>query len=433
MAPRETRSAPRSFQLQSLPPMTAAILSIGTEITRGEITNTNASWLAAELTAAGFAISAADTVADDLDRIVAAIRRLAGEHRLVIATGGLGPTTDDLTALAAARAAGVDLVRDESTLLAIRRRVEARGKKINAGHEKQADVPAGSEILPNQAGTAPGFAVHLNDSTVFFLPGVPREMKAMFADQVLPRIRPSAPNNTHQVRLRTYGLGESAVGELLAGVEGAYPGVTLGYRVQYPEVDVKVHARAATQSMAHEIALRATADVRERLAGVIYGEGDDSFPDIVGRAIRTRGWRLAIAESCTGGLVSNLLTAHPASDYLVGGAVTYANSAKTRLLAVAEDTLRGHGAVSAEVAAEMAEGVRRLCEVDVGVSVTGIAGPTGGTAAKPVGLCYWAVSHPGGTVVRDRVFAGDREEVRLGAAYAALDLLRRIAANLPER
>lgn len=413
--------------------MSVALLSIGTELTRGEIVNGNAAWLAGELTAVGFTVTVSDTVDDDLDRIIAAVRRLAAAHRLVIATGGLGPTTDDLTALAAARAAGVDLVRDESTLLAIRRRIESRGKTINAGHEKQADVPAASEILPNHAGTAPGFGVQLGDSTVYFLPGVPREMKAMFADQVLPRIRGSAPNNTHQVRLRTYGLGESAIGELLAGVEEAYPGITLGYRAHFPEVDVKVHARAATQSIARDLALRATADVRERLASIVYGEGDDCFPEVVGGTVRRRGWRLALAESCTGGLISHLLTSYPASDYLVGGAVTYANSAKCRLLGVAEDTLRGHGAVSAEVAAEMAEGARRLCEVDVALSVTGIAGPTGGTAAKPVGLVYWAVSHPGGTVVRHHVFPGDREEIRMAAAYSVLDLLRRIAGNLPER
>ncbi|WP_437966927.1 CinA family nicotinamide mononucleotide deamidase-related protein [Sorangium sp. So ce260] len=413
--------------------MTVALLSIGTELTRGEILNTNAAWLAAELTAAGFTVSESSTVDDDVDHIVAAVRQLASAHRLVIATGGLGPTTDDLTALAAARATGTDLVRDESTLLAIRRRVESRGKTMNAGHEKQAEIPAGSEILPNSSGTAPGFGVHLGESTVFFLPGVPREMKSMFTEQVLPRVRPAAPNNTFQVRLRTYGLPESALGELLKGVEEAYPGITLGYRVHYPEVDVKVHARAATHSMAHELALRATADVRERLGTAVYGEGGDAFPEMVGRSVRARGWRLAVSESCTGGLISHLLTSYPASDYLVGAAVTYANSAKTRLLGVAEDTLRGHGAVSAEVAAEMAQGVRRLCEVDVAISVTGIAGPTGGTATKPVGLCYWAVSHPGGLVVRDRVFSGDREEVQLGAAYAVLDLLRRIAGNLPER
>ncbi|KYF81553.1 CinA family nicotinamide mononucleotide deamidase-related protein [Sorangium sp. So ce388] len=413
--------------------MTVALLSIGTELTRGEIINTNAAWLAAELTAAGFTVSVANTVDDDVDRIAAAVRQLASAHRLVIATGGLGPTTDDLSALAAARATGTDLVRDESTLLAIRRRVEGRGKTMNAGHEKQAEVPAGSEILPNSSGTAPGFAVHLGESTVFFLPGVPREMKSMFAEQVLPRVRPAAPNNTFQVRLRTYGLPESALGELLKGLEEAYPGITLGYRVHYPEVDVKVHARAGTHSMAHELALKATAEARERLGTAVYGEGDDAFPEMVGRSVRARGWRLAVSESCTGGLISHLLTSYPASDYLVGAAVTYANSAKTRLLGVAEDTLRGHGAVSAEVAAEMAQGVRRLCEVDVGISVTGIAGPTGGTATKPVGLCYWAVSHPGGLVVRDRVFSGDREEVQLGAAYAVLDLLRRITGNLPER
>lgn len=413
--------------------MTVALLSIGTELTRGEIINTNAAWLGAELTAAGFTVTEASTVDDDIGRIVTAIRQLAGAHRLVIATGGLGPTTDDLTALAAAQSTGVELVRDESALLAIRRRVEGRGKTMNAGHEKQAEVPSGSEILPNSAGTAPGFGIHIGESTIFFLPGVPREMKTMFTEQVLPRVRPAAPNNTFQVRLRTYGMPESTLGGRLTGVEQAYPGVTLGYRVHYPEVDVKVHARAATQSIARDLALKATADVRERLGTVVYGEGDDAFPEIVGRAVRARGWRLAVSESCTGGLISHLLTSHPASDYLVGGAVTYANSAKTRLLGVAEDTLRGHGAVSAEVAAEMAQGARRLCEVDVAISVTGIAGPTGGTASKPVGLCYWAVSYPSGLVVRDNVFAGEREEVQLGAAYAVLDLLRRIAGNLPER
>lgn len=409
--------------------MTVALLSIGTELTRGEIVNTNASWLAAELTATGFTVGASDTVPDELDRVVAAIRRLAAGHRFVIATGGLGPTTDDLTAAAAAQASGVDLVRDESTLLAIRRRVEGRGKTLTRGHEKQADVPAGSEILPNPVGTAPGFAVQLGDATLFFMPGVPREMKPMFTEQVLPRIRPSAPNNTFQIRLRTYGLGESAVGQRLEGIEAAYPGITLGYRIQTPEVDVKVHGRAATQSIAHDLALRATAEVKARLGDIVYGEGDDTFASIVGRALRSRGFRLAVAESCTDGLIAYLLTSQPAADFFVGSAVTYANSTKSRMLGVSEDTLRGHGAVSAEVAAEMAAGARRLCECDIALAVTGIAGPGNGSAEKPVGLCYWAVAYPGGTIVRERVFAGDRDEIQLAAAYAALDLVRRVASG----
>jgi nicotinamide-nucleotide amidase len=413
--------------------MTVALLSIGTELTRGEIVNTNASWLAAELSASGFNVVAAEALPDDLEVVAGALKRLAQTYRLVIVTGGLGPTTDDLTAAAAARAAAVDLVRDESAMLAVRRRVESFGKTMNAGLEKQAFFPAGAETLPNSNGTAPGFSIQLGDTPVFFLPGVPREMKRMFTEQVLPRVRPQAPNNTFQVRLRTYGLGESSIGQALEGLEAAHPGVTLGYRIQFPEVDVKVHARAASQSAAREAALRAAEEVKSRLGDVVYGTGDESFPEIVGRALRARGWRLAVAESCTGGLIMHLLTSYPASDYLVGGAVTYANSAKSRLLGVFEDTLRGHGAVSTEVAAEMAEGARRLCECDVALSITGIAGPTGGTATKPVGLVYWSVAHAGGTVVRDRVFVGSRDEVQLAAAYAGLDLLRRTAAGLPER
>lgn len=411
--------------------MSAAILSIGTELTRGEIVNTNATWLATELTQAGFSVSAVEAIPDQVDQISATLRRLAASHRVVIVTGGLGPTTDDLTALAAAQAASVELVRDESTLLAIRRRLEARGAVMNPSNEKQADVPAGAEILPNQRGTAPGFGLVIGGATSFFLPGVPKEMKPMFSEQILPRIRAAAANNSHQIVLHVYGMRESAIGEALAGVESQFPGVTLGYRVHFPECDVKVHARSGTSAAARDVAQRAAEEVKQKLGDCVYGEDDEAFPEVVGRAVRNRGYHLAVAESCTGGLVSHLLTSYPASDYLIGGAVTYANSAKTRLLNVQEDTLRGHGAVSAEVAAEMADGVRSLCECELGLAVTGIAGPSGGTATKPVGLVYWAVSHPGGTVVRDRVFPGDRDEVRRAAAYAALDLLRRVAGGLP--
>ena len=410
--------------------MTVALLSIGTELSRGEIANTNGAWLGAELTALGFYVARMEVVPDDLEAVVKSVRSLAASCSLVIVTGGLGPTTDDLTAAALAKAAGVALVRDESALLAIRRRVEARGRVFNAGHEKQAFVPSGCELLVNAAGTAPGFVLQMEETAVFALPGVPPEMKRMFVEQVQPRIRPSSPLTSYQIRLRTYGRGESEIGQALEGIEGAHPGVTLGYRIHFPEVDVKVHARLASLTLAREAAERAATEVRARLGDVIYGSGDETFAEMVGRALRARGWRLAVAESCTGGLVSHLLTASPASDYFVGGAVTYANSAKTQLLGVFEDTLRGHGAVSAEVAAEMADGVRRTCETEVGIGVTGIAGPSGGTSEKPVGLAYWALSHPGETIVEERVFSGDRTDIQLAAAYAALDLLRRTALGL---
>ena len=413
--------------------MTVAILSIGTELTRGEIVDTNAAWLAAALTEAGFEVVVCDTVSDDSERIVSALLRLAEDASVVMVTGGLGPTTDDITAASAAKAAGVQVARDEEALAAIRRRVEARGRMLTPHLEKQADVPEGSDLLPNSDGTAPGFALKLQRSTAFFLPGVPREMKRMFTDQVLPRIRPSAPNNAWVVRLRTFGLAESSATQLLEGVEAQNEGITLGYRIHFPEVDVKVLARGANQAAARELATRVANEVKERLGDVVYGEGDDTLPDITGRALRARNYRLAVAESCTGGLVAHLLTISPgASDFLIGAAVVYANSAKTRLLGVSEDTLRGHGAVSAEVAAEMAEGSRRLCETDVGVAITGIAGPGGGTADKPVGLVYYAVAHPGGTLVKDRIFTGSRTEIQSHAAHAALDLVRRIASGLPD-
>jgi nicotinamide-nucleotide amidase len=413
--------------------MTIAILSIGTELLRGEIVDTNAAFLAATLTEEGFDVCSVNTVGDETSHIVAAIKRLSESHRVIIATGGLGPTSDDLTTACVAQAAGVDLVRDESALLAIRRRIEGRGKQVTVQHEKQADVPKGAEVLPNADGTAPGFSIAIGHATAFFMPGVPREMKRMFREQVLPRIRPSAPNDSYVVRLRTFGLPESTAAALLEGIESDFDDVRLGYRVHFPELDVKVVGRGATQSEARERATGVAQVVRDRLGDVVYGEADETLAGITGRALRARGWRLAIAESCTGGLISHLLTANAgASDFLAGAAVTYANSAKTRLLSVSEDILRGHGAVSAECAAEMARGVRRLCEVDVGLSVTGIAGPGGGSAQKPVGLVYWAVAHPGGVVVRERVFYGDRNEIQIHAAHAALDLVRRTAGGLDD-
>jgi nicotinamide-nucleotide amidase len=404
--------------------MTAAIFSIGTEITRGEIINTNASWLSAELVALGFEVREVLSVDDDPGRIVAALQRLAQTNAVVISTGGLGPTTDDLTAASVAQALGVGLVRDPSSLEAIRRRFEAAGRVMSPTNVKQADFPEGAEVLPNPVGTAPGFAVTLGSCRAFFLPGVPREMKRIFADHIVPKIAKLAPQLTYQIRLKTFGMPESMVGEKLAGVEEAFPGIILGYRAHFPEIEVKVHATAGNQNDARSLAETAADEVRRRLASVLYGEGEDTFAEVVGRALRARGFRLAVAESCTGGLLGHMLTSEPASDYFVADAVTYANSAKTRLLGVSEDVLRGHGAVSAEVAAAMAEGVRRVCSVEVAVSVTGIAGPTGASPNKPVGLVYWAVAHPGGTIVRERVFNGDRQMIQKLASYAALALVR---------
>jgi nicotinamide-nucleotide amidase len=314
---------------------------------------------------------------------------------------------------------------DEPSVDAIRRRFEAAGRTMSPSNAKQAEFPEGSQVLFNPIGTAPGFAVTIDRARGFFLPGVPREMKRLFADPVAPQIGNFAPRLTYQIRLKTFGLPESVVGERLAGLETSMPGLTLGYRAHFPEIEVKVHARAGSLADARTLAAEAAREARLRLGDFVYGEGEDTFPEVVGRAVRTRGWRLAVAESCTGGLVGHLITRDAgASEFFAGGAITYANSAKSRLVGVSEDVLRGHGAVSAEVAAAMAEGARHVCEVELALAITGIAGPTGSTADKPVGLVHWAVAHPGGTVVRERTFSGDRNQIQTLAAFAGLALVR---------
>jgi nicotinamide-nucleotide amidase len=406
--------------------MTCAVLSIGTELTRGELVNSNAAWLGAELTALGFEVTEHLVVDDDRARVVAALDGLKQRVRVVVSTGGLGPTTDDLTTEAVASALGVVLARDPSSLEHIRRRFERLGRVMSPSNAKQADFPEGAEILANPVGTAPGFGVRLGECVAYFLPGVPAEMRKMFEEQVAPRIRTLAPNNTFQLRLRTFGVPESVVGEKLSGVEDAFPGTTIGYRAHFPEIEVKVLARAVSLAAARDVCERATSEVRARLGTHIFGEGEDTFAGVVGRALRSRGWTVAIAESCTGGLVGHMVTREPgASDFLLLDAVTYANSSKTRVLGVDEETIRWHGAVSSEVATAMATGAKRVSGADVALSLTGIAGPSGGSENKPVGTVYIAVARPDGTVeVKHRVFPGDRLRVQTLAAYAGLEMLR---------
>ena len=411
--------------------MTCAVLSVGTELTRGELTNENASYLGAELTALGFEVTSHDTVDDDRERIGAALERLARKARVVVCTGGLGPTTDDITTESVAALLGLRLARDEESLELIRRRLEKFGRTLSETNAKQADFPEGADILPNPVGTAPGFGVRVGECVAYFLPGVPREMKKMFEDQVVPRIRALASNNHDQSRLRTYGLPESVVGEKLAGVEASFPGTIIGYRAHFPEVEVKVLARAASHSAARDLCERATAEVRCRLGAYIFGDADDTFAGVVGRALRTRGLTLAIAESCTGGLVGHMLTREPgASDFLLLDAVTYANSAKSRVLAVEEETIRWHGAVSSEVATAMASGARRVSGADIALALTGVAGPAGGSDEKPVGTVFIALARPDGTTeVKHRVFPGERAQIQTLASYAGLQLVRELCAG----
>ncbi len=406
--------------------MTAAVLCIGTELTRGELLNSNATWLAESLTRIGLEVTAVDCVDDDRGRIEAYLQRLASEHQAVVCTGGLGPTTDDITTECAARVAGVGLVRDEASFDHIKDRLRRYGHPdMAATNAKQADFPAGARILPNPNGTAPGFHVKLGACAAYFMPGVPSEMKAMFDASIAPDLAALVTEQRHQIVLRCFGLPESEVNDRLAGVEAQY-GVIIGYRASLPEIEVKVLAQAATREAAVALARRAADDVRERIGDNIYGEGFGSLPEHVGALLAERGLTLAIAESCTGGLAAELLTRAPGSSrYFLGGGVVYANSAKTKLLGVPVELIEKHGAVSAEVARAMAEGVRLRLGADLGLAFTGIAGPDGGTEQKPVGLVHWALASASGTKNGERVFVGDRLAVRRRATFAGFDLIRR--------
>ncbi len=402
----------------------AAVLSIGTELTRGEVVNTNASFLAEVLTRDGFEVTCIETVDDDRARIEASLLRLASTHDVLVGTGGLGPTTDDITTECVARVLGVGLERDAASLAAIAARFARAGRVMASSNEKQADFPVGARVLENPNGTAPGFSVKLGRADSFFMPGVPREMKPMFENHVSPAIRPLVDEAFHQIRLRSFGLPESEVNDRLAGIEAEF-GVLIGYRASFPVIEVKLLARAATAGAAREASEGAAAVVRARLgAQVVFGEGDVTFAEAVGAALVRAKLRLAVAESCTGGLVGQLLTARSgASEFFAGGAVVYENRAKVALLGVPEALLVEHGAVSEAVARAMAEGARSVFAADIALAITGIAGPGGGTAEKPVGLVHLAMAGQSGTEHRQRTFNGDREMIRLWAAYNALGMV----------
>jgi nicotinamide-nucleotide amidase len=406
---------------------TAAVLCIGTELTRGEVVNTNGNVLAEALTRHGFEVTTIDSVDDHHGRIVESLTRLGREHAALIVTGGLGPTTDDITTAAVAELLGLPLERDEASLTLIRERLERVGRPMAASNAKQADFPRGARILPNPNGTAPGFCVRIGSAVACFLPGVPREMSAMFEASVVPLLAPLVDEAFHQIRLRSYGLPESEVNDRLSGVEAEF-GVVIGYRASFPVIEVKVLARDAVAALAEARARRAADEVKKRLGEeVVFGEGDVTFAQALGSELVRRGQRLACAESCTGGLIGQLLTARGgASAFFAGSAVVYENRAKTALLGVPAALIDAHGAVSIEVARAMAEGARERFAVDIALAVTGIAGPDGGSAEKPVGLVHYAVATGAATEARHFVFAGDRDLIRLRAAYAALGLAYRM-------
>jgi nicotinamide-nucleotide amidase len=410
--------------------MVAAILSIGTELTRGEVIDRNGPLLAGRLTAMGFDVRAMCCVDDDVGRITEAVQRLAAHSAVLVTSGGTGPGSDDCTVRAVAQALGVGTQLHEPTLHTLRRRAGA-----DPVAEQRAEVPEGAEVLGTLEGLAPAFRVRLGDCAVYVLPGTPEEAERA-ADEVLTRhlVHLASPRGATRV-LRTYGLNESAIAARLVGVASRFDGVTVVLRPVLPEVEVRVIVRDEPSAPARARVDAAAGEVRAALGDAVFGEDDDAFAGAVGRGLRARGYTLAVAEACTGGLIGAMLTAVPgSSEYLLLDAVTYANTAKERVLGVAPELLRGYGAVSPECVRAMAVGALRVSGADLALSVSGVAGPTGGSAERPVGMVFFALATDDHVEVVERRFQGDRAAVQRQAAYAALEMVRaRCRGRMPAR
>jgi nicotinamide-nucleotide amidase len=436
--------------------MRLELFSVGTELLLGEIVDTNAAYLAQKLSELGVNVYYKTTVGDNAERLAAALRTSLERADAVLATGGLGPTEDDITAAAVAEVMGEPLVEDEGAAERIRSVVRQRGLKLldsrrppgaaatpeglagwapEAPLLRQACVPRGAIVVPNPVGTAAGFILPKNGKTVIVLPGVPSEMRAMAEQTVLPylagRMQAEGAATLVSRVLRFAGIGESQAEAEIRDLIAAQSNPTIAPLAKTGEVHLRLTARAASRDEALALIAPIEAEIRRRLGEFIYGADDETLEVVVGRLLRAAGLTVAVAESCTGGLIGHRLTNVPgSSDYLLASLVTYSNEAKASLLGGGQaESLRHlisrHGAVSAECAAAMAEGARRVCGADIGLSVTGIAGPTGGTPEKPVGLVYLGLADATGVATEERRLGGDRLMVKERAAHLALYLLYR--------
>ena len=404
--------------------ITAEILSVGDEITSGQVADTNAAWLSQQLGDLGIAVVAHAAARDVQSEITDALRRAAERASIIVVSGGIGPTHDDLTREAAAEAAGAELVLHPPSLEHIRKIFSVRGLVMPESNSKQATYPAGGDILPNANGTAAGLRATIGAADVFVLPGVPSEMKQMFTDEVVPRL-PKCEGAIAVRMLQCFWMSESIIAEKLTGEINLDGNPKVGLLATGGVISVKFTACAETREAALALIDPPLETARRLLGEPVFGEDTDTLERVVARLLGEQGKTIALAESCTGGLVANWLTNVPGiSEHFLQGLVTYSNESKTRLLGVPEALFDKVGAVSEEVARLMAENVRERAGTDVGVGISGIAGPDGGTPEKPVGTVHVAVATAGGTVHRALALRGVREVIKDRAAKHALNLVR---------
>ncbi|MGZ5436049.1 MAG: competence/damage-inducible protein A [Pyrinomonadaceae bacterium] len=407
--------------------LSAEIIAIGSELLSPNKSDTNSLWLTDQLNRLGIDVKLKTIVGDDDARLEEAVKDAVKRSRVVIATGGLGPTEDDITRKVVARALGRRLSLDEKLLEEIRAKFQRFGMNMPERNSRQAMVIDGAEVLPNPNGSAPGLYLEQGSCAIGLLPGPPREMKPMFESQVKPRLEKIAGDVRFATRLmRVTGMGESAVDEKISPIYTQFDNPQTTILFNSSEIEIHLRAHGRTEGDAEALLDHLSLKIEQALGNSVFSFRGETMEEVVGRRLAMTEFTLAVAESCTGGLIAQRVTSvRGSSKYFIEGVVTYSNESKTRLLGVDKKLIKEFGAVSQQVARDMARGVRHKAKTDFGLAVTGIAGPDGGTKEKPVGLVYIALADDAHTEHKKLTLPGDRELIRWRASQAALDMLRR--------
>jgi nicotinamide-nucleotide amidase len=407
--------------------MKAEIIAIGTEILLGDIVNSNAQYLAQELAALGIDMYYQQVVGDNENRIIHAFDEAYSRSDIIITTGGLGPTDDDLTKEVAAKYFNKELLPDEESIEKIKNYFKFRQRKMSENNLKQGLIPKGAIVINNNNGTAPGVIIEDNNKIMIILPGPPREMKPMFEETVRLYLQEKSDSVLVSKMIKILGIGESAVAEEVKDLMDAQTNPTIAPYAKEVGVILRVTAKAENEEKALRLIAPVEEEIKKRLGDNVYATEDVSIEDVVANILISKKLTISTAESCTGGMIAGTLINYPGiSEVFLEGAVTYSNEAKHKRLGVKNETLDKYGAVSEETAREMAIGIAETAGTDVSIVTTGIAGPDGGTEEKPVGLVYIGVYVKGQVTVQKHIFNGNRSRVRLQATITGLDMLRRI-------
>jgi len=411
--------------------MNCEIIAVGTELLLGDIVNTNAQYLSQRLSSLGIDVYHQTVVGDNLERLVEAIKIASSRADIIITTGGLGPTDDDITKLGIAKALGIELSLDEHSLRRIKEWFLKYGRSMPAINERQAFIPAGSRAIDNDNGTAPGILGVYDNKIYISLPGPPKEMKPMFEDKIVPFLKQKSKHVIKSHTLKVVGIGESAIQEKLGEIMKNQTNPTIALYAKEGEVHIRITAKDENISEADDKINEIENKISDILGMDIYGYDEDTLEFVVNKLLQEKRMTVAFAESCTGGMLSSRFTDVPnASISYLNGVVCYSNEAKVNVLGVNRDTIEKYGAVSMETAEEMAYGIKKISNTDIGISITGIAGPSGGNESKPVGLCYIGIAFGDQVKVYSFVFNGNRSKIRWFATTKALDLLRRTILDI---